>query len=315
MVTAKLRACVVVPTFRRPLLLKRCLESILTQTAEANEIKIVASDPDEKETIESIVEEVGLSRAEVVCAGRKLLGGEARNLGWKLCESEIVMFVDDDDYWDQHKIALHLSKHQETTADVVYSGVTYTFHSPQESFIQKAIPAPSDVKSALTGDGFCPPTTSCVSVCRSALEHVSGFDDRLLSYQDWDLWYRLADTCKFASIAEPLTYFVQHSGERVSMQSDKRSAAATQLLEKHGRSKPMLDFLSREYVRTVERSLVFAARNGDFRCIANYWSEARSGSLSFINWRTYWILLKMVVYLPNRQLLKRAPRHGGASNT
>ncbi len=46
---------------------------------------------------------------------------------------------------------------------------------------------------ALTLDGLCPPTTEAASPSGvPALEAVGGFDETLPSYQDWELWYRLA---------------------------------------------------------------------------------------------------------------------------
>jgi glycosyltransferase involved in cell wall biosynthesis len=257
----------------------------------------VASDPAEKETIERIAGRLGLTQADVIASTRLLLGGEARNLGWRACRSDIVMFLDDDDYWDSEKIAKHLRKHIETAAEVVYSGVVYTFDSSEQDFLRLAKPPASDMRTALLCDGFCPPTTSCVSVARFALEGASGFDETLKSYQDWDLWYRLAETCKFVSISEPLVYFVQHRGERVSMQGSNRIHAAKQLLEKYGRSQQLLEFLNRELVRTLERALVFSAREGDATSFPKLWSEVRAGNLKMMHWRTYWISLKMVLYL------------------
>ncbi|MCA1476126.1 glycosyltransferase [Bradyrhizobium sp. NBAIM08] len=292
-------ACVVVPTFRRPELLERCLRSLQEQSQQAHEIKIVASDPAEKETIERMVDLLGLTQADVIAKTRLLLGGEARNVGWRSCCSDIVMFVDDDDYWDSEKIAKHTRKHVESAAEVVYSGVVYTFGSSEQDFVRLARPPASDMRTALLRDGFCPPTTSCVSVTRSALEGASGFDEALKSYQDWDLWYRLAGTCNFASISEPLVYFVQHRGERVSMQSSNRLQAAKQLLEKYGRSQQLLEFLNRELVRTLERALVFSAREGDGTSFPRFWSEVRAGNLKVVHWRTYWISLKMLVYWSN----------------
>ncbi len=295
--------CVVIPTFRRPLLLERCLRSVYEQTQQADEVKVVASDPGEREAIERIIERIGL-QADVICGGRVLLGGEARNLGWRSSRSEIIMFVDDDDYWDRQKIAQHVRKHIESSAEVVYSGVTYTFSSTERNFVRLARPVPSDMKAALLWDGFCPPTTSCVSVARSALERVSGFDEGLKSYQDWDLWYRLAETCQFAFIRDPLTYFVQHSGERVSMQSGNRIQAAKQLLAKYGSSQELLDFLSRELVRTLERALVFSAKDGDITSFEILWSEMKARNLKALHWRTYWILFKMIFYISNSVLMR-----------
>ncbi|MCK1740405.1 glycosyltransferase family 2 protein [Bradyrhizobium sp. 139] len=298
-------ACVVVPTFRRPVLLERCLRSLHEQTQQADEIKIVASDPAEKDSIKKMVSRVGLPEVEVISGAHLLLGGEARNLGWRSGRSDIVMFVDDDDYWDNGKIAKHVRKHVESGAQVVYSGVTYTFSSTEQNFVRLAKQPALDMKTALLQDGYCPPTTSCVSVVRYALESVSGFDEVLKSYQDWDLWYRLADSYKFASIPEPLIYFVQHSGERVSMQSDNRIQAGNQLLAKYGRTQELLDFLGRELIRTIERALVFSAKDGDMTSFGTLRSEVRAQNLKALHWRTSWILLKMIVYF-SRYGLPRA---------
>lgn len=294
--------CVVVPTFRRLSLLRRCLKSIKQQTRQPNEVRVVAADPEERGLVEKALCEIGLRQAIVVCQTHTLLGGEARNLGWRSSESEIIMFIDDDDYWHPEKVAKHVDRHMESLAEVVYSGVVYTFSSPEQDFVRLPKAPVTSMKRALLLDGFCPATTSCVSVRRSSLEIASGFDEALRSYQDWDLWYRLADFCEFALIPEALTYFVQHSGERVSMTTQFRILAAKQLLEKFGRTQDLSDFFSRELIRTIERALVFSARGGDYRSIENVLWEIKKGNLKLLSWRTYWIGIKVVVYSFNHLL-------------
>jgi GT2 family glycosyltransferase len=82
---------VIVPTFRRPGLLRGLLDSLLAGTTVPDEIVVVDNDP-----------EGSVDPASLPPGVRLLLGGfglnvtAARNLGWRTCRADVCLFVDDD---------------------------------------------------------------------------------------------------------------------------------------------------------------------------------------------------------------------------
>lgn len=304
-----MRSTAVVPTFRRPDRLRVAIASVLRQNRPVDELIVVAADPAERDVIAQMLNELGGGdRCRVISGESCLLGGVARNLGWRQASSDVVLFLDDDDYWSEDKVADHMAAHEASAADVVYSGVWYVFGDQRNLLERQARPVEHDMLAGMTIDGFCPPTTSCVSVTRDALSHVGGFDERLPSYQDWELWYRLAQAKrKFTSLPQPLTYFVQHEESRVSLNGEKRLQAAELVLDKHGRTPELNAFFARERRHMVERSLVFAARRGELNSVRSFFEALRKQTFSVFEWRPYWIAVKMTGNL-SRALLLRSQR-------
>ena len=215
-----------------------------------------------------------------------LIGGEARNLGWQSAQTEIVFFLDDDDYWLEDKVRLHLAAHENSQADVVYSGVVDVSNDGRRHAERPARAVPGDLVRAME-QGFCPPTTSAVSIRRNILLQVQGFDERLQSYQDWDLWYRVALAgCKFAVVHRPLTAFVQHDGERVSVRYEERKQASEYLIKKHTGRPEIARFVKIELKHTCKRSLVAAMNDKHRNAFDEYRAHIKSGDLDLLSMMT-----------------------------
>src|SRR4051794_14295632 len=94
-----MRVSVVVPTYRRPELLDRCLAALASQDFDTSEYEIVVADDAASEATRRQVEVwVGQSPAPMryipVTATQGPAG--ARNAGWRSARGEIIAFTDDD---------------------------------------------------------------------------------------------------------------------------------------------------------------------------------------------------------------------------
>src|SRR4051812_39670363 len=94
-----IRASVVVPTYRRPDLLDRCLSALVAQDFDpaACEV-IVADDAAGDETRRQVEKWAGASRFALryVAVGPPHGPAAARNAGWRAARGEVVAFTDDD---------------------------------------------------------------------------------------------------------------------------------------------------------------------------------------------------------------------------
>ena len=97
---------VVVPTFQRPELLRRCLDALTAQVFRREEYEIiVVSDGHDAETELVMMEYTFKSQPSVRYAALPKKSGPAaaRNLGWQMATSNLVAFTDDDciphEYW------------------------------------------------------------------------------------------------------------------------------------------------------------------------------------------------------------------------
>lgn len=93
---------VVIPTRNRPILLRRAINSALSQTYKEIEIIVVIDGPDD-ETIKSL-EQIKDSKIRILALPTNVGGSDARNAGVKAANGEWIAFLDDDDEWFPEKL-------------------------------------------------------------------------------------------------------------------------------------------------------------------------------------------------------------------
>jgi glycosyltransferase involved in cell wall biosynthesis len=88
---------VIIPTYLRPVLLQRALQSVLVQSFHDLEVMVVV-DGHDRETLDMLAS-VDDPRLHVHVPDRHLGNAEARNRGVSLTHAPLVAFLDDDDVW------------------------------------------------------------------------------------------------------------------------------------------------------------------------------------------------------------------------
>jgi GT2 family glycosyltransferase len=112
---------VIIPTFRRPHLLRRLLDSIRSGSVVPEEIIVVDNDPGGSVDPDALPPDV-----QLVHAGLGINATGARNVGWRASRSDICIFVDDDNEVERRCIDV-LSQaccdsHVGLAGPVIYSG-------------------------------------------------------------------------------------------------------------------------------------------------------------------------------------------------
>lgn len=222
---SKFSVSVIIPTFRRIPMLRRALRGVLEQSSTPDEVLVIVSDPDEYDEIFRLDEVAKNNTVRVISCSKRLKGGEARNVGIKNASGEIIFFLDDDDHWLPNKIERHLAAHiANRRIGVVYSGAIVRHDSgKRKDTFAFGRPVPENVVTAMSEGSFALHTASAVSARKTCLDAVDGFDPELSSFQDWDLWLRMAmNEVKFYNIHEPLTIYTLHGGYSVSKDANTR---------------------------------------------------------------------------------------------
>jgi len=195
---------VVVPTYKRPDLLARCLDALVRQQLLAR-YEILVCDDAACDATRRQVEEFPRDRVGALALRYLAVFGSrgpagARNLGWRSAEAEIIAFTDDDTIPHPDWLAQGLRGFGPDVAAV--TGIT-----------EMPIPdPPSDYErdaSGLTRAEFI--TANCF-VRRSALLAVGGFDTRytMAWREDSDLQFALLDAgfriarCEHARVEHPV---------------------------------------------------------------------------------------------------------------
>ncbi|WP_244817224.1 glycosyltransferase family 2 protein [Caballeronia sp. Lep1P3] len=177
---------VVVPTYRRPDMLERCLRAIIAQDYDKARYEIIVCDDGPDEATRSRVaalarefDDAPRIRYVPVTATQGPAG--ARNAGWHASGAPLIAFTDDDTIPDPHWLAAGIAALC-AGADAVSGRIVVPLG-----------PRPTDYEQDAAGLSRAEFATANTFVTRAALARVGGFDARFTSAwrEDSDLQFEL----------------------------------------------------------------------------------------------------------------------------
>lgn len=180
-----LRASVVVPTYRRPDLLERCLRALCVQHFDPARYEIIVADDDGGDSaVRALAERLdGPVPVRYVAVTATQGPAGARNAGWRIARGTVIAFTDDDTIPDPDWLA---------------EGCAALAREPQAAAaagrIEVPMPArPTDWERDTGGLARAEFATANTFVRRDALEIVGGFDERFTRAwrEDSDLMFAL----------------------------------------------------------------------------------------------------------------------------
>lgn len=180
------RVSVVVPTFKRPALLDRCLAALAEQELDPGAYEVIVADDATcvatqrqvegwAERVRSAVRYVAVTEAHGPAA--------ARNAGWRAARSDLVAFTDDDTVPDRGWLRAGLT--------AIADGVT----AAAGRVVMPLPPVPTDYQWNEAGLERAEFVTANCFVRRAALAEVGGFDERFTAAwrEDSDLFFTLLE--------------------------------------------------------------------------------------------------------------------------
>jgi len=219
---------VVIPTYKRPQLLNRCLDALQQQVFSegAFEIIIVTDGPD-LETIHAINSRDDWFMYKICSPGKKKGPAAARNFGWQMASGKLILFTDDDcipgPYWvKSYWLAYNVCIRQGATGRLMDRPLA--FRGPV------AVPCPkrpTDYEKNTAGLATADFVTANCACSRLALERVGGFDETFAMAwrEDSDLEFKLIRNgipILHVSSAH-VTHPVRKAGWGVSLKEQKKS--------------------------------------------------------------------------------------------
>lgn len=177
---------VVVPTYRRPDLLARCLAALQRQTLSAQAYEIIVCDDGPSDAARAVATAAGSGQAGAVrylevTASQGPAG--ARNVGWRHARAPIIAFTDDDTVPDPNWLMAGL-RAMEHRIDAVTGRIVMPL--PAE---------PTDIELDAAGLARAEFVTANCFVRRDVLQRVGGFDERfsMAWREDSDLHFTLLE--------------------------------------------------------------------------------------------------------------------------
>ncbi|HEX7001312.1 MAG TPA: glycosyltransferase family A protein [Trueperaceae bacterium] len=252
---------VIIPTYRRPALLVRALQSVAAQTFAGSQV-IVVDDAGDAET-EAIV--AGFPGFEYLINDNAKGGSGARNAGIARATGRWVAFLDDDDLWLPNKLEAVRALIAESTSELglVYSAAEH-FDSEEKTPIMNTRPfARGEVLDQVLYRNVIGGMSVAV-VRRDLLERIGGFDERFPAMQDAELYVRLAQICAFDFVDQVLVRVRSARHTRITHDVTKKLQASKLFAEKYA---GLLEQRPRLRHRTAARTLIFASAARDARTI------------------------------------------------
>lgn len=246
-----LSVTVVIPNMNRTDTLRKALWSVSAQTLLPIETIVI----DDKSSDEKLVEIRKIIETFAETANARMIelpvnGGanKARNVGIREAKGTHIAFLDSDDLWLPGKLEAQVKAISELPPDrqghVLSTTSRYRVNGEGE-LLYTQMTQPAFTLNRLKASNFLG-TLSSALVGTAVAREINGFDESLPSCQDWDFYIRLMGRCTFVGIETPLSVYVDHDDDRITLNNRKRLKGHLTIYRKHMRE----GFRSGEIMRT-----------------------------------------------------------------
>ena len=190
---------VIIPTYNRAATLGRALESVYTQSRQADEVCVV-----DDGSVDGTEELVKQHYPDTIYIKQKNSGvSSARNTGVDATTSKYLSFLDSDDEWLPKKLETQLCALQaEPDFRLVHSDEIWIRNGKRVNQMDKHRKRGGELFARCLA--LCVISPSSVVMERSLYVELGGFDESLPACEDYDLWLRLCSRERVFFIDIPL---------------------------------------------------------------------------------------------------------------
>ena len=202
------KVTIVIPTFKRPNMIARAVNSVLCQTYTNLEVIVVddndPSYPERRETEEVMSQFVKDSRVTYIKHDKNRNGSAARNTGWRHAKGDYITFLDDDDEISPLKIQRQVECLE--SLDDSWGACYTAYHTlMKDGSVQKSTTNHyGDVYLRALMRNFYVGSGSNVLLRKSVVDEINGYDESFLRNQDIEFMARAFEKYKVAFINEDL---------------------------------------------------------------------------------------------------------------
>ncbi len=227
----KVAISVVIPTCDRPLMVRRAVRSVLEQSFTPEEIVVVDNG---RERLNQLAFPEGV---RLLFAPSRAGVSQARNIGAAVCSSELIAFLDDDDYW-------HCDYLKEIAAAYAAQPAAVLVGSMHDSDTRKPIGRKENrrrksIASMIRRDPGI--IGSTLTIRRETLLALGGFDTLLTRGEDIDFAIRVRRRSGEISYVESAVAYYDYSHEQSRLTADAWHlfSAKCALVSRHISSPPL----------------------------------------------------------------------------
>ena len=230
----KLISAIITTHNRPPEQVLRAVRSVLRQTYTNTEL-IVVDDSSADYPLRNAVEQaVRNASGRILYIRHPDSRGScaARNTGLKHANGYYTAFLDDDDEWLPEKLAEQHKGFSGSRTALVYCQQRMIDRIRNQTYI-----APPQMKRGCVFDALLKTnfigSTSNPLIRKDCLCQIGGFDTKMQSMQDYDVWLRLAARYPVNYVRKPLLKYYIHENARISTDSGKKLSGFLRLNSKY----------------------------------------------------------------------------------
>jgi glycosyltransferase involved in cell wall biosynthesis len=216
----QLSVAAIIPCYNGAAFLAEAIQSVQSQTRPVDEILVV--DDGSTDDSAAIAQSLG---AEVLSLPKNLGAGPARNHGLRHVRSDLVAWLDADDYWLDHHVATLVPLLEHHPQAVAALAAVRVLTGEEVQVNRGYVPPGEPVKVLLSAyRDWLHLIIGCI-VRRDPLLQIGGFDESERYSEDFDYWLRLAYVHPFVSTHEVTSCWRHHPGQQSKFYEDQLKAA------------------------------------------------------------------------------------------
>jgi len=224
---------VYIPTKNRLDLLKRAVNSVLSQTHRPIELIVVSDGSDDGtcDYVNGLNENISIT---LIHNDTSVGACAARNQAIQVAQGQFITGLDDDDIFLPHRLATFLAEWHRQQAKGVHFSCLFDRRIVNAGDnvalwdTEASVSAEQIVQSNAVGNQ--------VFTTPQRMKDAGGFDPAMPAWQDWDMWVRLIKTGGPAYSIQANTYImdISHEFERITKKSSEKIIRAAHLFyQKH----------------------------------------------------------------------------------
>ncbi|SCY09018.1 Predicted glycosyltransferases [Lachnospiraceae bacterium XBB2008] len=225
---------VVIPTYNREKELCNSVKSVLEQTYSNLEIIIV--DDGSTDNTEQFVAGIQDERVRYIKLEHNCGCSVARNIGIQNARGQYIAFQDSDDIWHMDKLEKQLDFMKNRGYDFTFS--QYVIKNSDNEIV----PRDTNINDKLFEFGFFEIElmnnkigTPTMLIRRDLIDKVGGFDESIVTLEDWDFAIRLCKNGNVGYVSEPLVdVYITDIGVNSASHLDKSLTCLTIILKHWG---------------------------------------------------------------------------------
>ena len=202
------KVSVIIPTYNRPELLTKSINSVISQTF--GDFELIVIDDCSPDNTPNVLGRFSDERMKVIRNSSNMGIAAVRNIGVRGSKGEYIAFLDDDDEWLPDKLEKQLTVMEKGPGSTgcVYTGCMIIGADGSDA-VRTSVPVYRNrVLKELLLENFI--TTSTLLLRKSCFDRAGLFDERFPYGEDYDMWIRVAEDFEFDFSPEPLTKYRVH---------------------------------------------------------------------------------------------------------